>query len=272
MISAELKEVQESKNVQIAQVIRSLAELNILNKEMKHMDADYLQASKKFDSSFRVYMAKYGKTRLKKYDIGTFNKIAQQRKKVDYVANLNTELGSAFLKFTTSNLLKIKSEEVKFYETLQKIKKKSWKYVESKDQQKSHDEPDEQSQLDSPSKGNRFEQLKLEQSPRTAHNRLVETKNREFESPLAKPNAKQLPLNEDQPQKQQASKKVDASRNLLIRTTPSRDKPNPRLPEPNPKLHIDIQTEHIAKVRQPVVERIKIERGNYSDDESDGST
>lgn len=252
----------------MAQAIKGLAELNILNKELKQLDTEYFEVSKRFDNAFRVYMNKFGKTRLKKYDIDTFNKITQQRKKVDHVANLNAELGSSFLKFTTSNLLKIKSEEVKFYEVVKKAKRRALQHADNNDQEKPADDPEAESQPDSSAKTNRFDKLRLQQSPRASQNRLSENKMKQFESPLSNKFSLEQQVKDNTLQMKEIMQKSQTENHLPIRESPSSKKAEnkPMVASIN---HHQISRDKYIESPKAVVERIQIERGSYSEDESD---
>ena len=68
------------------------------------------------------------------------------------MADLNTKLGSSFLKFTTKNLVAIKSEEVKFYEKVKRAKLKSTRVNPNQDESASgeeeeHEEPPREPQI-----------------------------------------------------------------------------------------------------------------------------
>jgi hypothetical protein len=133
--------LQGTKAEQTNQVIKALAELSILNKEMKSLNTQYFEVSKKFEGFFKNSLQKQGKNSLPKHTIETFNEICKYRKATDYVAELNGKLGSPFLKFTTKNLMGIKSQEVKFYEKIKRLKQKSSK-IYKKDEQQSLESED----------------------------------------------------------------------------------------------------------------------------------
>jgi hypothetical protein len=120
----EVKEKEEIKEKQSTELIKNLAELNILNKELRSLNHHYFDINKKFEIIFRRYMQKYGRTKLNNSDLNTFAKLIKDKKNVDYSAKVNQELGMPFLKFMRSNFTTLKNEELKFYAVLKNMKEK----------------------------------------------------------------------------------------------------------------------------------------------------
>lgn len=133
--------LQGTKAEQTGQVVKSLAELSILNKELKNLNSDYIDVCKRFDSYFKSSLYKQGKKHLPQHTIDSFNKMVADRKTVDHMAEVNSKLGSSFLRFTTKNLVAIKSEEVQFYEKIKRLKAKSTRQhnIEDNDSSDSQD-------------------------------------------------------------------------------------------------------------------------------------
>lgn len=106
------------------QIVKSLAELNILNKEMKSLNKDYRKFSKQFDGLFRKYIGKMGRTRISNQEFANFKKISDERHKkdVDYPGIVTKELGINFLKWIRDNFAAVKAEEVVFYTKLNEMK------------------------------------------------------------------------------------------------------------------------------------------------------
>lgn len=127
MLAQELRETEDERLKQSKEVIQSLAELNIMNKELRSLNHHYFEVSKKFENIFRRYMQKYGRTKISNSDLNMFNKITKEKKTVDYSAKVNTALKNPFIRFMRSNFSEIKSAELDFYTTVKQMKDKAAK-------------------------------------------------------------------------------------------------------------------------------------------------
>ena len=127
LLAQELRETEDERLKQSKEVIKSLAELNIMNKELRSLNHHYFEVSKKFENIFRRYMQKYGRTKISNSDLNLFNKITKEKKTVDYSAKVNTALKNPFIRFMRSNFSEIKSAELDFYTIVKQLKDKAAK-------------------------------------------------------------------------------------------------------------------------------------------------
>ena len=122
-----MNEIEVEKEKQSNMVMKSLAELNLLNKEMKSMNKEYFEVGKKFEVTFRRYMQRYGKKGISSTDINIFNEVIKDRKHIDYSADVNSTLGNPFIRFMRNNFSSIKSQELEYYTELKSMKDKAEK-------------------------------------------------------------------------------------------------------------------------------------------------
>lgn len=129
-------------------MVRSLSELNILDKELKSLNREYKKFAKHFDSIFRRYIGKMGRTRISNQELNNFKKIADDRlrKDTNYPKSVTDQLSYPFLKWMRENFQDIKNEEVVFYSQVKDMKEQILKRrpinMNRKERKESEDSPD----------------------------------------------------------------------------------------------------------------------------------
>lgn len=266
-----MRETEEEKQKQSKKIITSLAELNVLNKELRSLNHHYFEVNKKFEALFRRYMQKYGRTKVSSSDQNTFAQLIKDRKQVDYSSIVNSSLGNPFIRFMRLNFNSIKTEEVNFYTELKNIKDKAarssnlgftkgFEFNSEDDQEQSASENSSQEASDNQSHS--VKPHHKQHLPEADHSPVKDS----GEKPSTRPK-------EQQPGKLD-SKEIHniKGKSLTIEIDSGANGQTGRSAKhtskaPTPASHEPARLESSKAGGEPLVEKIKIERTKSSDEE-----
>jgi len=98
-----------------------------LNKELKTLNTQYFEVTRRFDTILKRFISKHGKNKLAPSEILALEKMNKDRNTIDYSAEVNASLKTPFLRFMRSHFADIKAEELEFYAVMKALKEKALK-------------------------------------------------------------------------------------------------------------------------------------------------